>query len=461
MSEKQLQVLNAAPLPAHLQGKTETQAGSLVVTADILPRISIKGSRFTFIKDKDTREQWPHLTLPVIVLAATPLTGSQRVYYKTGFNPDEVTPPDCSSSNGLIPDLQIADKVCHSCSVCPMSKFGSDIDKDGSPRAGKACKESKKLLVLPYNAEKGAVGSMILELNVPVMSLKNLSSYGRLLDKNNLDTFDVITELGFVPDQSYPTLTFTHIGYLDAEVHAMVSDKVNSADVQDHIVDPSTITVAAAAPSGPTGVTAGGGDPGVQVPPNVPPAAAGAAMTGFGMGDEEATATPKPAPTAEEEATPISTDEQAAAAHYVDDPANGIFFNPNKGFEGVQWNPTIHATAGSGPGKGGPSYVKDGSFRAKKGVTKETPAAQPDTTVKTDAGVASPPDAPAAAVVNAALAEISIEDVASLVGVTPLTYKRWRNGAVPRESRLDALTVAADKIWSIPSIKKNFRRVYL
>ena len=37
------------------------------------------------------------------------------------------------------------------------------------------------------------------------------------------------------------------------------------------------------------------------------------------------------------------------------------------------------------------------------------------------------------------LAEITIEEVALLCGVTPLTYKRWRKGESPRKNRLETL----------------------
>ena len=44
------------------------------------------------------------------------------------------------------------------------------------------------------------------------------------------------------------------------------------------------------------------------------------------------------------------------------------------------------------------------------------------------------------------LLEISIEDVAPLCRVTPLTYKRWRKGVSPRKSRLETFQSVIKKL---------------
>ena len=56
------------------------------------------------------------------------------------------------------------------------------------------------------------------------------------------------------------------------------------------------------------------------------------------------------------------------------------------------------------------------------------------------------------------LAELSIEEVASLCGVTPHTYKRWRTGTTPRKSRLVDLENAFTYIFDnhdIPRLIKE------
>jgi len=87
------------------------------------------------------------------------------------------------------------------CDDCPMNEWESD-PKGGK---GKACKEIRKLAILPVDAldleDLGAMGGVNLAiLRVPVTSVKNWGNYVKLLSASvKRPAYGVITEIKLVP----------------------------------------------------------------------------------------------------------------------------------------------------------------------------------------------------------------------------------------------------------------------
>lgn len=357
----------SAGLPEHLRNKEATVSGGMITDPDILPRISLRGSRFTFIVDKDNKQQANTLTLPVIILGVTPKTGRRRNFYIKGFDPnDDISPPDCSSENGIVPDTHITSPISKSCAVCPNNVFGSDRDvRTNEPRGGKACKESKKLLVTGMeNISEGT----IFEMTVPVMSLKGLSTYGRILQKQGLDPFDVVTNISFVEGSDYPQIKFDLAGFISQSVHHLAVERANSDDVQDHIVDPADFVVPAGGEQAASPASTPTPTPATPIPADIAPAGTGgtadAAPMGFGF-TTTPIETPAPAQTTSPTPAPQTTSIPAIQPG-VDVPDRKIFWSRDG--RHIMWNPNVHATATTGDTKGGPSFKNDGSFQKKRGV---------------------------------------------------------------------------------------------
>jgi hypothetical protein len=82
-----------------------------------------------------------------------------------------------------------------------------------SGKKAKACKESKRLIVVEPDDITGAH----YILTVTIASLKNLTEYGKWLAANQLPYAAVITELSFDEDADYPLLHFKFKSFLEEE----------------------------------------------------------------------------------------------------------------------------------------------------------------------------------------------------------------------------------------------------
>ena len=109
-----------------------------------------------------------------------------RVFWKEPFGSGGgTTPPDCSSIDGITG----IGSPGGSCAECPMSKFGTATNQDGSLGAGQACSQKNNLFVLRQND--------ILPIVVvgPPTSLKNIRQYLLRLANDRSTYYSVITKL--------------------------------------------------------------------------------------------------------------------------------------------------------------------------------------------------------------------------------------------------------------------------
>ena len=132
----------------------------------------------------------------------------ERVYYDEPFNPNIVATPKCFAFGKPIPDGNVPPMVPHDdaesqqheeCEGCPMDAWGSD---PGGGRR-KACKEIRRLAVLPVDALKEPdklLGYSEAYVRVPVMSVSKWASYVHLVAANNTVPFAVITRMFLTPD---------------------------------------------------------------------------------------------------------------------------------------------------------------------------------------------------------------------------------------------------------------------
>lgn len=144
--------------------------------------------------------------LRVVTLLSTAI----NTYYTTGFDPDNPSSPTCyalstmEDSDNMVPHPDIAHPVSPTCATCPNMKWGSDIDKDGKQRRGKACKEARRIVMLPVDALESVEDVKSAELammKLPVTSVKAWGGFVNGLSATvNLPPHAVVTELTTVPD---------------------------------------------------------------------------------------------------------------------------------------------------------------------------------------------------------------------------------------------------------------------
>lgn len=215
-----------AQLPAHLQN-AETNSG-LITTGESLPRISIKGMQFKK-KTKDTELMLAPIgqALDFVVLAVDPPNANVgKAYFESGFSGDSEK-PDCSSADGIRPDHWIDKPQASACASCPKAVWGSKVNQKGNEV--KACSDHKRLLVVAPDDIDGDVAV----IQAPATSLKNLSNYGRQLNKHKAPLAGVTTRISFDQTSEYPKLCFDAVGYLDEATGTKAMARATGEEIQE------------------------------------------------------------------------------------------------------------------------------------------------------------------------------------------------------------------------------------
>ena len=118
----------------------------------------------------------PDNKLPCIVVANT----FENRYYSTPWDPEVIESPDCFALSedgmGMVPHANVEEPQHPTCDGCPMAEWKSDP----SGRGGKACKEIRKLILLPMSP--GMVPEEIPKVEMavvklPVTSVRKWSTY--------------------------------------------------------------------------------------------------------------------------------------------------------------------------------------------------------------------------------------------------------------------------------------------
>tara|TARA_R110000796_G_scaffold252500_1_gene387202 strand:+ start:37385 stop:38314 length:930 start_codon:yes stop_codon:yes gene_type:complete len=240
MSDNGVSIFSQSALPAHLQGAAaDDSASGLVTTMDSIPRISIKGFQFTHrTKDAEKKLATKGCPIEVVIIAVDPPTKHlAKSYFKDKYD-GENTAPDCSSANGVVPDHWVENPQCGACAGCPMNVFGAGKNEKGKDI--KPCSDHKRLIVVPIddiNADFAAV-------QVPVMSLKSLSAFGKQLIKHEVPMTSMITELSFDQEAEYPRLVFTPKGFLSEDDFNAAKARAASDELQDLLNAAPTTTTA-------------------------------------------------------------------------------------------------------------------------------------------------------------------------------------------------------------------------
>ena len=131
---------------------------------------------------------------------------SRNEWYENAYNKDDITPPNCFAIHPepkqLAPSANAPEKQNDDCATCPLNQFGS------SPTgAGKACKNTRMLAVLPPDADDD---TEIWTLKVSPTGIKSFDNFVAGVNRAfQLPPVGVVVTVAFSEAQTYPSLEFS------------------------------------------------------------------------------------------------------------------------------------------------------------------------------------------------------------------------------------------------------------
>jgi hypothetical protein len=157
-------------------------------------KINVKGKVFT-LPDGSKAD-----TIDVVIVDFM----ATNTFYEGKFDPKNITPPTCFAlgqvPTTMVPSDNAPIKQSDTCSGCPMNQFGSDGD-------GKACKNGRRLALLPPDADED---TPLWIIDVSPTALKSFDGYVRTAaSKFGLAPIGLVTTISFDPTVDYPSLRFS------------------------------------------------------------------------------------------------------------------------------------------------------------------------------------------------------------------------------------------------------------
>jgi hypothetical protein len=153
--------------------------------------VSTRGGRLSF-----NGGEVPGNKLNVIILDHI----LENHYYTGRFDPDTPQSPVCFAFGRteveMAPHEKATEPQAEACKGCPLNEFGSaDTGK------GKACKNIRRLALIPEDAIEDLEGVQVAYFKVPVTSVKAWAGYiQQLANVLRRPPFAVVTEISIVPD---------------------------------------------------------------------------------------------------------------------------------------------------------------------------------------------------------------------------------------------------------------------
>lgn len=144
-----------------------------------------------------------------------------NTYFGSGYKKDSAEMPKCFSVGGLIPDASVEpeNRQSEKCIGCPQNEFGTAVDEEGQPRKGKACANTRRLVL------KVPGVSLPCTIGIPPSSTKDLNKYFKGLTAANVPYAGVYTKFDFETDAEWPQPTFERVGYVDAATWKAVQEE--------------------------------------------------------------------------------------------------------------------------------------------------------------------------------------------------------------------------------------------
>ena len=212
MSE--LTLLNKG-LPAHLKAVEldDTTKALMGGGGGDSKRISIEGGVWRMMVNGKEVAQNEDRAMNVVIVAAAPKVS--RIFYAGTYKKGVVTPPDCWSADGDLPDAKAKNPQSKKCADCPQNIKGSGQNES------RACRFQQRLAVVLENDVDGDV----YQLTLPATSIFGagennkwpLQTYAKMIASKGIPITSVVTEMRFDTNSSTPKLTFKPARYLESD----------------------------------------------------------------------------------------------------------------------------------------------------------------------------------------------------------------------------------------------------
>lgn len=211
-----------------------------------------------------------------------------KTFYEGAYEPGTSNPPDCSSIDGIKPDIGVENPQSLACATCHNNQFGSKINDNG--KKAKACTDSRRLALVPYpDVANEAFGGPMM-LRVPPASLESLAKAVNALRAQMIPPHAAVIDVAFDVEAEYPMLTFTP--------RAVINDPAIGALIMEHRASTLTKQILHGAQMGQLAgdvLNLPGATRPAALPPATAPAPAPAAKTAKAKPKAKETA-PAPAP---------------------------------------------------------------------------------------------------------------------------------------------------------------------
>jgi hypothetical protein len=167
--------------------------------------------------------------------------------YEGDYDPDKPASPVCfafaHAEGELVPHEKSTKPQSENCASCPHNVFGTAIKRDGSAGKGKACKNVRRLAIIPADSAGDAdtvASSEVFYMKLPVTSCKGWAYYTKALAAAmKRPPFAVTTEIKVVPDAtSQFKVMFSPGDLLPEDVVRAVMEK--RSEVAEQIMAPYT-----------------------------------------------------------------------------------------------------------------------------------------------------------------------------------------------------------------------------
>lgn len=168
------------------------------------------------------------------VILAAPI---ERLYYDTRYDPTKIVPPTCfaiaSVATGIKPIATIENPQHTSCDGCPKNEWGSATNGG----KGKACRETRRLLVVPIDAVGTADAvdaAEVASFRPPVTSIKAYTTYVQTIATTmKRPPLGVVTEIVVVPDpKTQFKVTFSFVKAIEDQsvIQALIARSKSEVD---------------------------------------------------------------------------------------------------------------------------------------------------------------------------------------------------------------------------------------
>lgn len=215
-----------ADLMAELAGAAKDAASK---ERPAVGRISLKSGQMSY-----GGNPVPGNNMDVVIVGS----GHRNVWYAGSYNPDNIVNPSCfalaEDEDGMaahenVPDSEVpgasedaagsARSTPRSCNGCAKNAWGSAV-RDGRPSRGKACKETRRLVLMPADALEGETAEEVLanvqsaELAIVDLPVTSVGNYANLVSTlaatMGLPAWAVVTNIQVQPDpRKQFTVNFT------------------------------------------------------------------------------------------------------------------------------------------------------------------------------------------------------------------------------------------------------------